>query len=85
MGSTGKVQVVNVERLTMCKYTKPLYRIHSNKRPGRLDKSVRVGAYLFHYLLQGSSQTWMIWAVSGKFPVMLNSVCKIYEQNWEDG
>ena len=39
-----------------------IYRIHSNKRPGHLDKSFRVGTYLFQYLLQGSTQKFMILA-----------------------
>ena len=33
-----------------------------NKCPEHLDKSVWVGAYLFHYWLQGSTQKWMILA-----------------------
>ena len=33
-----------------------IYFIHSNKRPRCLDKSFWVGAYVFHYLLQGSSK-----------------------------
>ena len=32
------------------------YRIHSNKGPGHLDKSFRVGTYLFQYLLIESTQ-----------------------------
>ena len=39
-----------------------MYRIHSSKRPGRQDKSFWVGAYLFHYLLQGSTPKRMILA-----------------------
>ena len=30
-----------------------MYRIHSNKHPGHLDKSFGMGTYLFQYLLQG--------------------------------
>ena len=37
------------------------YHIHSNKRPGRLDKSFRVGIYLFQYWMQKSTQKCMIW------------------------
>ena len=33
-----------------------MYRIRSNKRPGSLTKSLRVGAYLFWYFLLGSTQ-----------------------------
>ena len=36
------------------------YRIHSNKSLGHLDKSFWVGAYLFQYMLKGSTQKWMI-------------------------
>ena len=34
---------------------KYMYRIHSNKRPGRLTKSFRLGAYLFQYFLKWST------------------------------
>ena len=44
------------------------YRIHSNKRPGRFDKSFRVGAYLFQYFLQGSTQKLMILAIFRLIP-----------------
>ena len=48
--------------------TLSLYRIHSNKGPGRLDKSFWVGAYLFQYLLKGSTPKWMILVISRLIP-----------------
>ena len=44
------------------------YHIHSNKRPGHLDKLFRVGAYLFQYLLQGSTQKFMIFTIFRLIP-----------------
>ena len=35
---------------------------------GCLDKSVWMGAYLFQYLLQGSTQKWMIWVILRPIP-----------------
>ena len=43
--------------------SRPYYHIYSNKRPGHLDKSFWVGAYLFQHLLQGLTQNWMIFAI----------------------
>ena len=40
-----------------------LHGIHSNKRPGHLDKSFWMGAYLFQYLLQRSTLKFMILAI----------------------
>ena len=36
--------------------------LYSSKHPGCLDKSIRVGAYLFYYLLQELTRKWMILA-----------------------
>ena len=44
------------------------YSIHSNRRPGCLDKSFWVGAYLFQYLLQGLTQKLIILAIIRLIP-----------------
>ena len=44
-----------------------------------------VGAYLFHFLLQDSTQKWMILAYFRLIPQTLNSICNFYEQIWVDG
>ena len=45
-----------------------MYCIHSNKRPGSLDKSFWVGAYFFQYLLKGSTHKWMILVIFRLIP-----------------
>ena len=44
----------------LCKYS-----INSSKSPGCLDKSFWVGACVFQYLLQGSTQKWTISTIWG--------------------
>ena len=39
------------------------YHIHSNKRPGRLDKSFWVGPYLLQHLLHALTKKFMILAI----------------------
>ena len=51
--------------------TAEVYRIHSNKRLGHLDKSFQVGAYLFQFMLQGSTKKFMILA---KFRLIANHI-----------
>ena len=45
-----------LKRVLKARNLKKKYRIHSNKRPGHLTKSFRLGAYLFHYYLQWSTK-----------------------------
>ena len=45
-----------------------IYRIHSNKRPGRLDKSFWLGAYLFQHFLQGLTPKFMILGIFRLIP-----------------
>ena len=53
-----------------------MYRIHSNKGLGRLDKSFWVGAYFFQYLWKGSTTAFKIWLTFGGQNAW-NSKCKI--------
>ena len=49
-------------------HAKSKYCIHFNNRPGHLDKSFRMGGYLFQYWLQGSTQKFMILAIFWLIP-----------------
>ena len=50
--------------------------------PRRLDKLFWVGSYLFQYLLQGSTQKWMILAIFRLIPSHGKLSCTLYEQIW---
>ena len=65
--------------LLLCQQVK--YRFHSNKSPGRLNKSFRVRAYLFQYLLQGSTPKFMILAIVRLIP---NHIELIMLVSWID-
>ena len=49
--------------LQTCVYYNSVYRIHSNKRPGCLDKSFWVGTYWFQYCWKVRPKKWMIFAL----------------------
>ena len=55
-------------------YVAEIYRIHSNKHPGHLDKSFQVGTYLFQYLLEGSTQKIMILAILSLIPAHIELI-----------
>ena len=68
---------------------KSTYRIHSNERARICTqgaKSFWLSAYLFHYLLQGSTQKWMILASFRPIPSHIElGIRKLMNRSWVDG